>query len=483
MADSARRHLGTDFGDRFADEFPEIEPEVRADLDNLRAALDVEAPVEDLDTAPLAMWTAYLLFGLDFGEALRRTDAALATVADETWRRRLRITRIRANWALGRWGDVETDAVDLLARPGADPSRELLLWNFVGIAQWRMGRLDDADASLDRAAACASDDDARLLALHNRGLVAFSRGDLPAAARWFSAARPAPLGDGPLSGIVGMRLADIALERGRVDEAIELARQVIDSLRRAVDHAGDDDGTAGPCPDRARRRRSRRARRRALGRGRGRVGTGRADRRAAPRWPTLDSPPATPRAPRQQRRQPTGWRCGCRRSTTDGSRSTPWGWPGRRAATLPGARLALLQALEVGASGLRADMDCNLAVVERAGGEAEPSWRRLRGVLERTAAVGNAPLVANTCCYLADAAAAAGDIDLAATLLGAAEGLRSTAGIERGRVRARGEEAETALAALDDAAAMAMAARRAAGRSLDFDAILTLVPEAHEFAG
>ncbi len=280
MARSAHAGLATGLGEGALGDFPEVEPEVRAELDNLRAALDVAAPVGDADTAPLAEWTAFLLLDVDFAEALGRTDAALATVTDETWRYRLRVSRLRINWALGRSAEVETDALDLLAGPAVKPDQLPVLWNYVGIAQWRTGRLDDADASLERAAASTDDGGARALPLHNRGLVALKRGDLRAAVRWFGDAKAAAGDDGAFVCVLDLRLAEIALEQGRSGDAVEGVRTVLGSEHtRSVTGAM---ATERPRLrlDRDRRCRGERRRRRALRR----RGTRGRPVLAHPRW-------------------------------------------------------------------------------------------------------------------------------------------------------------------------------------------------------
>jgi predicted ATPase/class 3 adenylate cyclase len=478
MARVARLGLGTGLGAGALDDFPELEPEVRADLDNLRAALEVAAPAGDVDTAPLAIWTAFLLLGVDFEEALGRTDSALESVRDETWRHRLRLTRLRVNWALGRFADVETDARNLLAGPAVEPASLPLLWNYVGIAQWRMDRLDDADASLERAAASAGDDAAKALPLHNRGLVAMTRGDLRAATQWFSDAKAAGKDDLVFSCVFDVRLAQIALDRGRSDDAIERASAVIDSKHaRSITRAMATDILVDAL----------------IASGDIAASVAAAERLAAEpaEWdPITRIAGGTALA---HARLACGDAEGAEEAATDADALATrvsevdyrrWalhalGLARAGRGDLSGARRALTQALEVAKAGPQQEIDCDLAVVERAAGEAKQAWRRLCDVLQRTVTIGNAPKTANTCCYLADAAAAGGDIALAATLLGAAEALRSTSGVERGGVRARGDEAETVLAALAGSAADEMAIRRAEARSLDLDAILTLVQEAY----
>ena len=477
MAGVARLALGTDFGEGPMDGFTDFEPEALADLDNLRAALDAVAPAGDVDTAPLTIWTSYLLLGVDVEESLRRTNTALAAVMDEAWRRRLRVARLRANWALGRWVDVETDAFDLLGEPAVQPANLPLLWNFVGIAQWRMVRLDDADASLERAATSAGDDAARVLPLHNRGLVAISRGDLLAAARWFSDARAAARDDGAFSCVLDMRLADVALDRGRVEEAIERASAVIGSehalsMTRAMAtevlvHALIARGAIEAGVDAAERLVANVAERDPLARVVG--GTAMAYARLAA-GDAEGAEEAAAEADALARRMSE---VDCRRWALHAL-----GLARKERGDLAGAKLALLQALDLATSGLRHDVECDLAAVERAEGDAEQAWRRLGDVLQRTVAIGNAPRTADTCCYLADSAAAAGDLALAATLLGAADALRASAGVERGRPGARGDDAEAALASLGGVVAAEVATRREEGRSMDPDAILALVQAA-----
>jgi predicted ATPase len=142
MARLAQAGLAAGIGDDPLDDIPGLGPGARAELDNFRAALDVAASGRDTDTASLAVWIGFLLLHVDFEEALRRTNEALATVTDPNWRDRLKLSRLRIYWALGRSADVETGALDLLAEPAVPPDRVPELWNYVGIAQWRMGRLE-----------------------------------------------------------------------------------------------------------------------------------------------------------------------------------------------------------------------------------------------------------------------------------------------------------------------------------------------------
>ena len=199
-----------------------------AELDNRRAALTYGA---EASSPLLTVRAVRLILPVDAREALERTEAARRP-DDETWTYWLELCRISVLWTLGRWAEVEEGAQRLLSRAARiRPEGVPFILNFVGIAAWRLGRLAEADAALERGLAALSPDDRafRPMLLHNRGLVAASGNDLAAAARWYEGARAIGPTDAALDPIIDLRLGGLALDRGLADEAVRWLSAVLDS--------------------------------------------------------------------------------------------------------------------------------------------------------------------------------------------------------------------------------------------------------------
>jgi tetratricopeptide (TPR) repeat protein len=479
MVGSARAWLDTiGLDERLFEDIVPYDAAALADLDNLRAALHFDGAGSDVQTAPLAMWTALLVRSFDLAEALAHIEAGLARVTDDAWRFWLGMSRLSVLWGLGRWADVESDAIRLMAMAEhVRPQGRASLLNFMGIAQWRLGRNTEADATLQRALALPGTEPGWMsfLLLHNRGLVAETVGDLRAATSWYEQASIAASGDTTSTHIADLRLAGVALERGMTDEVVDRLRASIratsaSQVTRAMAAAALVDAL--------------------LDRGDLAAATEFAERlwlEVADWEPTARIEVGVALA---HARLAVGDAAGAeaaaseadglatRMSEVDHRRLAlhVLGLARRQLGDLAGARRALEQVLTGmggdSASATATRLHCDLAVVERAAGDAAGAWRRQRDALVRALATGATPAAGDACCYLADAAAGHGDLELAATLLGAADAIRSKAGVEKGRLRARGVEA---VAALDRADPTALTAHRDAGRSLPIQTVLTLV--------
>ena len=483
MARVAQAWLDTvQLDERLFEEVAPFDPAALTDLDNLRAALHLHGTNEPGDTAPLALWTALLVSPLDLAEALDHLEGGLTAVTDDVWAYWLGLSRLSVLWGLGRWADVEAEAKLLL--PVAEcvrPQGSVTLLNFVAIAQWRLGRHAEADATLEQALALFSTKPGwkECLLLQNRGLVAEARGDLRAATAWYEQARSAAAGDPAFAQIADLRLAQVALERGLASEVVDRLPELIDSPTAGHVTRGM---AAGALVDAL------------LARGDPSDAIDTAERlwlEAASWEPTARVDVGTALA---HARLAAGDAAGAeaaaaeadelaaRMSEVDHRRFAlhVLGLSRAHIGDLSGAKSALDQAITVmggdGASTTATRLHCDLAVVERAGGDPVAAWRRQVEALERAVDAGTMPAAADACSYLADSAAARGDMALAACLLSAAERLRSEAGIEMGRPRARGEGAIAALAALDKAAATA-AIRRAAAPRMTVQAVLVLAQQ------
>jgi len=320
----------------------------------------------------------------------------------------------------------------------------------------------------------ADDGEAKLLPLHNRGLVAVKRGDLKAGERWFRDAKVAAAHKSEFACVLDLRLAEVALAQGRSGDAIEGATAVLASEEaRAVTRAMAaetlvaaliDSGEVAASVDLAERFVVEAATQDPFSRILG--GTALAHARLAA-GDVLGAEEAALDADALASRM----------SEVDYRRSVlhVLGLARQRRGDLVGAAGALTDALSLIPSFAPPQFYGDLAAVEREAGDAAGAWRRLCEALRTAVAIGNGPAAATLCCYLADTAASRGDLAAAASLLGAAEGLRSKAGIERGPVRARGDEAEAALAHLDEAESSEMERYREEGRSLGLEAILSVI--------
>ena len=484
MAQVAQTWLDTvQLDERLFEDVAPYGPAALADLENLRAALSLEVDDGDTEAAPLAMWTALLVRPFDLAEALDHLDGGLSHVRSDAWAYWLGMSRLTVLWGLGRWADVEAEARRLL--PLAErvrPQGPVSLWNFVAIAQWRLGRHAEADATLEQALALLVTEPGwrAFLLLQNRGLVAEARGDLRAATACYEQASTAAAGDAASAQIADLRLAQVALERGLTAEVLDRLPELIDSPTAGHVTRGM---AAGALVDAL------------LARGDLSEAIDTAERlwlEAAGWEPTarVDVGVAVAHA-----RLAAGDAAGAEAVATDADELAArmsevdhrrfalhvLGLSRAQLGDLAGAKSALDQAITVmggdGASATATLLHCDLAVVERAGGDPVGAWRRQVETLERAVDAGRLPPAADACSYLADGAAARGEVALAACLLGAADSVRSEAGIERGRPRARGEGAIAALDALDEAAVTDAAIHRNAGRRMDLQAVLMLAKQ------
>ena len=458
------------------DDFGTSDPNALVELDNLRAALEYAITSHGERVAPLTLWTVSLLVRLDLREALERLEAASAATRDAEWQYWLDVARLSVLWGLGRWAEVETAAARLVERaererPGGRPA----LANFVAIAQWRMGRLDEADLTLERALSLTAVDDGRrrALLLHNRGLVATSRGDLRAATAFYGEARQANPDDA-LHAVLDLRMGQAALWLGRAHEATQLLAPIVDSAtarpvtRAMASHdlvtALIEQGDAAAALEAAERL-----------------------ARQAEGWQPLARAAAglALTAARLAAGDPAGAETAAEEATAIATRASvaelrphllhALGLARLGRGDLAGARRALTDAIDCDGGADRTPAHCDLAVVERLLGNADGAWARQVAALERDIAAGSAIRCANTCCYLADSAADRGLLRLAAMLLGAAGGLREAAGVVVGPIRALGTEAAATLVA---AASAEMDDAHARGRTMPIEDILALVKQA-----
>ena len=481
MARVAQARLDTvQLDERLLEDVVPCEPAALADLDNLRAALHLDGADEPAETAALAMWTALLVRPLDLAEALDHLEAGLTRVTDDVWAYWLGMSRLAVLWGLGRWADVEAEARRLLPlAERARPQGSVSILNFVAIAQWRLGRHTEADATLEQALALPATEPGwrAFLLLQNRGLVAEARGDLRAATTWYEQARTAAAGDAASAQIADLRLAQVALERGLAAEVVDRLPELIDSPTAGHVTRGM---AAGALVDAL------------LARGDLSEAIDTAERLwlEASGWePTARVDVGTALA---HARLSAGDAAGAEAAASDADELAArmsevdhrrfalhvLGLSRAHLGDLTGAKGALNQAITVmggdGASTVATRLHCDLAVVERVCGDTGGAWRRQVEALERAVDAGRVPAAADACCYLADSAAARGEVALAACLLGAADSLRSEAGIEMGRPRARGEGAIAALAALDEAAVNDAAIHSDAGKRMALQAVLML---------
>ena len=461
--------------ERLWDDFGSSDPKALVELDNLRAALDHAITSHSDRVAPLTLWVVALLVRVDLREALERVEAAFAAIEDPEWQYWLSVARVSVLWGLGRAAEVETCAGRLIEQTGRDrPGGRLALLDRVAIAQWRLGRFDDADATLERALSLSTVDDSgqRALLLHSRGLVATTRGDLRAAAEWYREAGQAEPDDA-LRAVIDVRMGQTALLLGRADEAAQLLAPLVESttavpvsramaaysLVIALIERGDTGAAVDAALDivhQARRWEPQAQVYAGLALASARLATG----------------------------DPAGAETAAEETVAIVTRASvtelrPHVWQALGLARLgrgdlAGAHRALADAIEYDGAAGRTGAHCDLAVVERALGDTEGAWARQVAALERDAATGSAIRCANTCCYLADFAADRGLLPLAAILLGAAGGLRAAAGAVAGPVRARGTEA---AATLLGAASPALDDAQARGRTMPIDDVLALVKQ------
>ena len=318
--------------------------------------------------------------------------------------------------------------------------------------------------------------EARVLLLHNRGLIALVH-DLGAAARWFEQAKAAAGVDPMWSAIVELRLAKVAMLRGLPDDVVArlgpgrepqdalpitrvmqtgvlvealIARGDAQEALRVAEHAhaAGESGLAA-------------------------VQITSHDTLAKARLGVGDAPGAEAAAAAAIAAADQAAEYDHRRFAL-----LSLGRARHRQGDLAGAEAAYTEALQLFSEDPTwARLECDLAEVQEASGDPTAAWDRRIGALRTAVARERGMAAAVVCCRLADAAAARGRFELAAILLGAAEGLRDRAGIVVGEVGCRGELADAALAALDTHEVATLAAQRAAGRSMDLEAVLAAVTE------
>ena len=442
------------------DDFNPPDAALLADLDNRRAALTYGITSDGPAVPVLAIQVAVLVCPIDAREALERVDAAAAAEPDELGAYWLAFCRLGILWTLGRAADIEEPArrlVPVAAR--LRPGRVGWVVNFVAIAAWRTGRLADAEAALVEALALTEPEDGplRTLLFHNRGLVAADQGDIAATVGWFERARDAAAANTVMRVVLDLRLGHLALERGRVDEAIAWLTPVLDAAgARPVTHAMAVEAMV----------------RALIAHGDVDAALDLAERTYAGTKDALTGVIAG--AALGQARVAGGDLAGAeavldeadaiavRAAEADHRRGVTFllGRVRRLRGDFAGARAAFTELVDLSPVGA-VESQCELASMD------DDRWVRLAGVLRPLVDAGLPARAAIACAYAADAAVEEGRLELAATLLGAADSFRSRGDIDRRVPGSPGDAAEAATVGFDDA--------RRAGRALSPDEVVALV--------